>query len=448
MRRYELSEGNSNKFWEIELEGSSFTTRFGRIGTGGQTSTKTFKSDDEARKQYEKIIAEKEKKGYSLVGEGDDEGSSGGAAAAPAAARGPDNPELADAILADPDAVDGYLVYGDWLQSQGDPLGELVAIQCKLAQGADAALEKKAAELIAANKERWLGGLDGVDDVELTWRYGFFHTATLGNTEEWGEQNGVELYNHLVSSPASRFLRELTLGIFDDEESGEPNWGPVLAAMAKSPLPTLRKLEISCFGYQISWTYLGDLSPLYANLDLLEELSIQMGHMDLGRIALRNLKSFEVVTGGLTKKNLKSIVEAQWPRLESLVLYFGDDEYGCDCKVKDLAPLFDASGIWGVKKLGLCNSKFADDIAKALPKSKILKQIKHLDLSKGAMGEAGAQAILANAAAFKHLETLDLSENYIPDELCDKLKDVCAGVNVEEQGDEEDPEDRYVQVAE
>jgi uncharacterized protein (TIGR02996 family) len=161
MRRYELSEGNSNKFWEIELEGSSFTTRFGRIGTGGQTSTKTFKSDDEARKQYEKIIAEKEKKGYALTGEGDDEGGAGGGGAAPAAAsRGPDNPELAEAILADPDAVDGYLVYGDWLQSQGDPLGELVALQCKLAEGADAALEKKAAELIAANKERWLRGLD------------------------------------------------------------------------------------------------------------------------------------------------------------------------------------------------------------------------------------------------------------------------------------------------
>ena len=32
MARYELSEGTSNKFWEIELEGEAFTVRYGRIG--------------------------------------------------------------------------------------------------------------------------------------------------------------------------------------------------------------------------------------------------------------------------------------------------------------------------------------------------------------------------------------------------------------------------------
>jgi len=37
MPRYELSEGTSNKFWEITLDGSAFTTVWGRIGTAGQT---------------------------------------------------------------------------------------------------------------------------------------------------------------------------------------------------------------------------------------------------------------------------------------------------------------------------------------------------------------------------------------------------------------------------
>ena len=64
MPRYEFSEGTSNKFWEIALSGNSFTTTYGKIGTAGQASLKTFGSEAEAKKQYDKLIAEKVKKGY------------------------------------------------------------------------------------------------------------------------------------------------------------------------------------------------------------------------------------------------------------------------------------------------------------------------------------------------------------------------------------------------
>lgn len=64
MPRYEFSEGTSNKFWEINLSGKSFTTTYGKIGTSGQTTIKQFKSDADAKKEYEKLIAEKVKKGY------------------------------------------------------------------------------------------------------------------------------------------------------------------------------------------------------------------------------------------------------------------------------------------------------------------------------------------------------------------------------------------------
>ena len=33
MRRFELSEGSSNKFWEIAGEGAGYTVRYGKIGT-------------------------------------------------------------------------------------------------------------------------------------------------------------------------------------------------------------------------------------------------------------------------------------------------------------------------------------------------------------------------------------------------------------------------------
>lgn len=59
-----FADGSSNKFWKIELDGSSHTVTFGRVGTNGQTQTKDFGSDDEAKKSYDKLVAEKIKKGY------------------------------------------------------------------------------------------------------------------------------------------------------------------------------------------------------------------------------------------------------------------------------------------------------------------------------------------------------------------------------------------------
>ena len=76
MPRYELVEGTSSKFWQIDLEGTSFTTTYGKIGTNGQSTTKSFADDAKAKHEHDKLVAEKTKKGYSLVG--DSESTAGG----------------------------------------------------------------------------------------------------------------------------------------------------------------------------------------------------------------------------------------------------------------------------------------------------------------------------------------------------------------------------------
>ena len=63
-RRFEFSEGSSSKFWEIRVEGDSHTVRYGKLSTDGQTKTKEFESAVAARKDADKLIAEKTKKGY------------------------------------------------------------------------------------------------------------------------------------------------------------------------------------------------------------------------------------------------------------------------------------------------------------------------------------------------------------------------------------------------
>ena len=65
MKRYfEFVEGSSAKFWEISQSGKDVTVRFGKIGTNGQTQTKTLADADAATKHAEKLIKEKTGKGY------------------------------------------------------------------------------------------------------------------------------------------------------------------------------------------------------------------------------------------------------------------------------------------------------------------------------------------------------------------------------------------------
>ncbi|MDP1918574.1 MAG: DNA ligase [Myxococcales bacterium] len=64
-RYFEFVEGASAKFWEIRVEGSSFFTRYGKIGTDGQVTQKDYDSDAKAQAEAAKLVAEKTKKGYA-----------------------------------------------------------------------------------------------------------------------------------------------------------------------------------------------------------------------------------------------------------------------------------------------------------------------------------------------------------------------------------------------
>ncbi|HYC89750.1 MAG TPA: DUF4132 domain-containing protein [Thermoanaerobaculia bacterium] len=68
MRRFELVEGASNKFWEVEVSGNDVTTHWGRIGTAGQSKTKTFASPAAAQKEHDDLVREKLAKGYHETG--------------------------------------------------------------------------------------------------------------------------------------------------------------------------------------------------------------------------------------------------------------------------------------------------------------------------------------------------------------------------------------------
>ncbi len=63
-RRFEMADGTSNKFWEIEVRDADLTVCFGRIGTAGQTKTKSFPSAAAAEAEAARLVSEKTSKGY------------------------------------------------------------------------------------------------------------------------------------------------------------------------------------------------------------------------------------------------------------------------------------------------------------------------------------------------------------------------------------------------
>jgi uncharacterized protein (TIGR02996 family) len=156
MRRFEFRDGKSAKFWSIELQGKRFTVRFGKIGTTGQTQTKEFAGESQARAAHDKLVAEKVKKGYVEAG-----GTPVAAPVAPPAtppratklakAASPASPPpvtptprragstaldgLLDAVRAEPDDDTPRLVLADWLDEHGDSArAEFSRVQCDLAR--------------------------------------------------------------------------------------------------------------------------------------------------------------------------------------------------------------------------------------------------------------------------------------------------------------------------
>ncbi|HYG36512.1 MAG TPA: DNA ligase [Clostridia bacterium] len=63
-RYFEFVQGTSSKFWEVSQTGNALMTRWGRIGSNGQSKTKTFGDEKLAASAVTKLIAEKTAEGY------------------------------------------------------------------------------------------------------------------------------------------------------------------------------------------------------------------------------------------------------------------------------------------------------------------------------------------------------------------------------------------------
>jgi len=289
----------------------------------------------------------------------------------------------------------------------------------------------------------------------VTWRWGFIDSVRIFNKKDWMDSSFdvLPIVRQIFASPAAAFVRELKLGVIRWMENGE-DVPKVLAEVAKlgaaERIRVLRLGDVHDIEIDLAHHPIGKLAVLSKSFPNLEVLTIHGYEFDLGALELPNLRELVIETCVLSKKNLGAVTKRKWPKLESLRLWFGSEDYGCNCKVKDIEPLLDGSAIPKVKRLGLMNAEFTDRICEALATAKVLRRLEELDLSMGTMGDEGVRALSSSAKALKHLKVLNVSENFLTKKAIAELKKIgCPIVAKEQKEIEEDEEEhRYVSASE
>ena len=300
--------------------------------------------------------------------------------------------KLEAAIAADIDGTDAYLVYGDWLQGQGDPRGELIALQA----AATAKARKAEASLLARHETMFL-----LDGVAVEWHLGFWRSARiLDNTKA--------TLRKLVRHPSAKFLRRLSFGRTHGRRQVE--YTPVVAQLAKQRWPHLRELDFGDFPdeeWQVAWTSVGKVAPLYKAFPQLARLRLFGNRLELGTITHAGLRELAISTEAPVAPVIAALNKAKLPNLERLVLDLAHEQLV-------LRGLFDGR-FPALEHLGIHWIEMTNDDLVSLCTGKTLAGLRTLSLA-ASLTDAQLTVMLQHAAKFSHLTALDLSNNLLSNE--------------------------------
>jgi uncharacterized protein (TIGR02996 family) len=421
MRTFTFREGSSDKFWNIELKGKSFTVHFGRQGTKGQTQTKEFTDEARAQKEHDKLIKQKLAKGYTETTP----------AAAPAMT--PLRGVLEAAIIAGPHDRAAYMAYADYLQEEGDPQGEFIQVQLRLEDESLPTAERKKLQarerqLLAEHQDEWVGEWAMLIEPEAPFGRGQIDTAG-GVTFRFERGCLAEVYlpclgatcaRSFVRSPQTRLVRKLFVGTNHYKDDGGidelRNW-PHLGSLRFFQIGWTSDEEYGDFCHFQCHTSVSSVSAFVTKMPLLEELYVfAWGVEDLGKLfalPLPNLRVLQVYHNW-DHPLAKLAKNASLGKLTHLLLHpkaagsWSDDlPY---IKDDDVQAVLRSPHLTSLTHLRLRLTTFGDAGCREIVKSGILKRLKVLDLRHGRISDDGARVLMA-CPELKNLEHLDLSRN-------------------------------------
>lgn len=364
-------------------------------------------------------------------------------------------------LAEDPSDEAASLVYADWLQQQGHPRGALIAVQhARETRPNDPVLAAEEARLFTEHRRELMGGLmdlEPKDDagVFLEWERGFVRKVRIDGEQD-RSQGEASLFRAL-SNPSTRMLRELEIGKHQWGDQNNTLMSMVLVGCGLHP--PLRRLVLADFddtridNIDISRAPLGDLGGLGVLYPRLEDVVLKgTGDVRLQPLALPNARRFALRTSSLRRETLRSILEANWPALEELELWFGAADYGADCTVEDLQSLFRGDALPKLRTLRLMNAEITDELCRPLLTSRLLPRLEALDFALGTLSAEGAGILIEGRAALGHLRSIGVFENSLPNRALDAMREAglpiddspCADAGTERRQKQR----RYVTVSE
>lgn len=259
---------------------------------------------------------------------------------------------------------------------------------------------------------------------------------------EEGDKDAKTMIDEILADPELSELEELVIGCWG--ESWDNGAQPIIDGIVEhnDKFSQIKSLFIGDMDYEeceVSWIEQADYGKLWAALPNMEKLAIKGStNLSLGDIQHENLKSLEIICGGLPKEVLAGIRDAKLPALESLSLYIGVEDYGFDGNIEDIANMLMNSDFPNLKTLGIKDSEIQDDVAKVVTKSKYMSQIEVLDLSLGTLTDEGGQVLLDTLPDYENIKEVNLEYHYMSEDMMAKLKALSADVDVSDKQEDDE----------
>lgn len=327
------------------------------------------------------------------------------------------NEALERELEAHPDDEQRWLVYADWLQSEGDLRGELVTRQHR-GDGFTAFVDDHLEQLFPGCADEVRGG-GQIPELIPEWRHGFVHGLTLASLNRERRVDLADLARRALPLPVCRFVRRLSFGlnhgVFVYGELRN-DYAPIIDALTQDPL--LRRVTELEFGLQdpeIDEEYgepeplhpFGDLSALWAKVPWLRRLRVKGSDGALGELVLPELREVAFEFSGSDEQLIDEVVAARWPKLERFEL---------DTAELDLAPLLHALAATQLTHLSFPRCVELRTLFELLLRSPMLKRLRVLELKDAALDGEAFELLRKNVRAFSHLERLDLTGAVDPHE--------------------------------
>ncbi|MES9540865.1 MULTISPECIES: STM4015 family protein [unclassified Actinomadura] len=221
---------------------------------------------------------------------------------------------------------------------------------------------------------------------------------------------------------------------------------------AAASFPKLRALflgDITGEEAEISWIEHADITPLFAAFPDLERFEVRGAQgLVLDPVKSEKLKVLRFESGGLPARIVRAVGASDLPNLEHLDLWLGEENYGGDATVADLAPFLSGERLPNLRHLGLEDSEIQDEIAAAVAGAPIVARLESLSLAMGVLTDQGAEALLAGQP-LTHLRKLDLHHHFLSDAMIERVRAALPGVKVD-LDDQEKPDGdwHYIAVSE